>query len=272
MAKRVQRLGHGAAQAAAFIGLEREVTVDTSQNSLRVHDGVTEGGTLLAVASMANVADATANNPGRMSAQQAGDLAQALLDIATNTSNIAANTASIASNTSSISSNTTAIGTKIAKMSGATPGHAVVVKTGGEEVESAGYVPARLDTGTKAVFVQNSAPVGWTFDATQNDRVLRITSTVANGGNIGGSWTISGVTVDGTVLTIAQMPAHDHVLNQEDAGVANNAVVGKGNATGATSSNVPVQSTGGNQPHAHGLTSDGSWRPQYQDVIVCTRN
>lgn len=44
MTKRVQILGHDAATANAFIGLEREVTADTDNNHLVVHDGSTPGG------------------------------------------------------------------------------------------------------------------------------------------------------------------------------------------------------------------------------------
>ena len=44
MVKRVQRVGHDAVAAAAFIGLPREITVDIDNSELRVHDGVTEGG------------------------------------------------------------------------------------------------------------------------------------------------------------------------------------------------------------------------------------
>jgi microcystin-dependent protein len=44
MSKRVQLLGHIAEIAAGFLGLERELTVDTDNAELRLHDGVTEGG------------------------------------------------------------------------------------------------------------------------------------------------------------------------------------------------------------------------------------
>jgi hypothetical protein len=44
MSKRVQLLGHVAELAATFVGLIRELTVDTDNAELRLHDGVTEGG------------------------------------------------------------------------------------------------------------------------------------------------------------------------------------------------------------------------------------
>lgn len=44
MSKRVQILGHIAELAKSFIGFEREVTADTDNMELRLHDGATEGG------------------------------------------------------------------------------------------------------------------------------------------------------------------------------------------------------------------------------------
>ena len=44
MAKQVQRRRGTAAENNAFTGAAGEVTVDTTANDLRVHDGSTEGG------------------------------------------------------------------------------------------------------------------------------------------------------------------------------------------------------------------------------------
>lgn len=44
MTKRVQILGHPYELAVAFVGLERELTVDTDNRELRLHDGATPGG------------------------------------------------------------------------------------------------------------------------------------------------------------------------------------------------------------------------------------
>src|SRR5262245_31480590 len=44
MTKRVQILGHITAQANAFAGKQRELSVDITTFELRVHDGSTEGG------------------------------------------------------------------------------------------------------------------------------------------------------------------------------------------------------------------------------------
>lgn len=44
MTKRVQILGHDAETANTFVGDDREITVDTDNRELRIHDGVTPGG------------------------------------------------------------------------------------------------------------------------------------------------------------------------------------------------------------------------------------
>lgn len=44
MTKRVQLIGHPAEEANAFIGLDRELTVDDTNHDLRLHDGASPGG------------------------------------------------------------------------------------------------------------------------------------------------------------------------------------------------------------------------------------
>lgn len=48
MAKRIQIRGGTTAQHATFTGAARETTVDTTKNTLVIHDGVTPGGHALA--------------------------------------------------------------------------------------------------------------------------------------------------------------------------------------------------------------------------------
>ena len=102
MTKRVQRVRHDNAGSAAFLGKIGEITVNTGNKSLHVHDGINEGGTEQARADLVNVAVATAANVGKMSAQQAAELAQALLDIVQNTTDITSNDVDIAVNLASI--------------------------------------------------------------------------------------------------------------------------------------------------------------------------
>ena len=75
-------------------------------------------------------------------------------------------------------------------------------------------------SGTKMLFNQTSAPTGWTKDTTHNDKALRITNgTVGTGGSVAFETAFAshtpagsvGVTIDGTALTEAQLPAHKHI-------------------------------------------------------------
>lgn len=124
----------------------------------------------------------------------------------------------------------------------------------------------RMDVGTRTVFHQAAAPTGWTLDSSINDRVLRVSDTA--GGGTGGSWTISGISVNGHALTIDEMPAHTHrqgITFPGPSGGVPGPNLAAGEDIGETSS------TGGGQAHDHDLTIGNSWRPAYTDVIVCTR-
>jgi len=105
MTKRVQLVRHDNAGSSTFQGKLGEITVNTGNKSLHVHDGINEGGSELARADLVNVAVATAANVGKMSAQQAAELAQALLDIVTNAGDISTNAADIATNLANITTN-----------------------------------------------------------------------------------------------------------------------------------------------------------------------
>jgi hypothetical protein len=105
MAKRVQLVRHDSAGLSTFTGLLGEITVNTTNNSLVVHNGVTVAGFELARADLNNVAAATVSNAGKMTATQVAELTAATSNIATNTANIATNTANIATNTADIATN-----------------------------------------------------------------------------------------------------------------------------------------------------------------------
>lgn len=78
--------------------------------------------------------------------------------------------------------------------------------------------------GTKMLFQQSTAPVGWVKDTTHNDKALRVvTGTVSAGGTVGFSSAFvskavtgtianatAGGTVGGTALSVAQLPSHSH--------------------------------------------------------------
>jgi len=142
MAKRVQRVGHETAAANAFTGLEREITVDLGKKSVRVHDGLTPGGVIVAREDLSTSPAAIGGtNDGKMTAAQATELANAtakdavqdaniatnVTGIATNVTNIATNTGNIATNTTNIATNTSGISTNTGNIATNTSGIATNV-------------------------------------------------------------------------------------------------------------------------------------------------
>lgn len=66
MGRRVQLVRHATGAADAFVGLQGEVTVDTTAKELRVHDGLSAGGVAHARADLANVNGATTSLDGKL--------------------------------------------------------------------------------------------------------------------------------------------------------------------------------------------------------------
>jgi len=123
--------------------------------------------------------------------------------------------------------------------------------------------------GTKMAFFQASAPTGWTQDATQNDKLLRVVS--SSGGGTGGTWNNStGLTATGS--------AHTHGPGTL-SGVANNGAFAgspvSGAGLGGVSPAITVTVNGGVTASATSsiaMGSSSSWRPSYIDMIICTKN
>lgn len=161
--------------------------------------------------------------------------------------------------------------------------------------------------GTKMIFFQASAPTGWTQDTAVNDRVLKVVS--GTGGGTGGSWTITGVTVDNHAITAGEMPVHNHggltggrnpntdtagghvhgirLTDSDSGGITSSADSGNNGAAsfvagaietaGAHSHTVnfhdhTIPSDGNGNGHNHGLTADGTWRPSHIDVIAASKD
>jgi hypothetical protein len=133
-------------------------------------------------------------------------------------------------------------------------------------------------SGTVMLFFQASAPTGFTQVTTQNNKALRVVS--GSGGSTGGSvdfttafsdksGSLSGATVGGTTLTVAQLASHTHSNAatprgsvQGDSGSA----AAPGGATGAA---------GSNQSHTHSITGgsvDFDLEVEFIDVIIASRD
>jgi hypothetical protein len=135
----------------------------------------------------------------------------------------------------------------------------------------AGELQGRMDNiippGTKAFFVQDAVPTGWTRVTDYDDKILRIVSTVSDGGSTGGSWTISGCEVQ-----LGGAHTHDFSGVTEAESVSYSIAWPASQATATYlyhthtySGTTAEEDTGG---HAHEIDADGEWRPSYMDTIL----
>lgn len=155
-------------------------------------------------------------------------------------------------------------------------------------------------SGTKMLFVQSTAPTGWTKDTTHNDKTLRVVSgNVSYSGNVAFSTVFASRTPTGnvgsTTLTAAQsgMPAHSHGVSdpghnhtqttsstdgatvRADASsggtVYNNVNNINSNTTGISINNATaVDASSG---HTHTWTGDAlNFDINYVDVIIATKD
>jgi hypothetical protein len=161
-----------------------------------------------------------------------------------------------------------------------------------------------IPSGTKMLFYQAAAPVGWTQDATHNDKVLRVVS--GAGGGSGGSNNFSTVqaqtTVGGHTMTLGETPGgissgnsaqaiqvwpnnngSQYVpisdgswgqMNVSPSGTTviansggNRPVGGTTNLSGNNNIGVTSSNTGG-AAHNHPITMD----TKYVDMIIASKN
>ena len=154
-----------------------------------------------------------------------------------------------------------------------------------------------IPSGTRMLFQQETAPLGWTKDTANDNMALRVTSGTPSivDSNQSFSTVFTSKLTDGnveeTVLTIDQMPSHSHgvtdpghqhnytyygrnppVKEDDIPGTANNA----GTKTGKTQtkvSGIEVQANGAGQGHIHGFTGSSlNLAINYVDVIVAEKD
>ena len=157
------------------------------------------------------------------------------------------------------------------------------------------YNMTAFAAGTALIFQQTTAPTGWTKVITNNDAALRIVSgTAGTGGTVAFTTAFSAAnTVDGTAISTAQMPVHNHgvtdpghahtigayTTNNEAAGygltiaggftnrILVNTTAGQGTSSVGTS--ISIQNTGSGSTHNHTLAN---LAVKYVDAIICTKD
>jgi hypothetical protein len=161
-------------------------------------------------------------------------------------------------------------------------------------------------SGVSMLFVQTTAPVGWTKVTTHNNKALRVVSgTAGSGGSVAfttafASQSVTGTTdstatsgsvsvggsVGSTTLDTSQIPSHSHTENSFQSYVVQSGTdIGIFGAIG-----IPQQtgSTGGGGSHTHSFSGSGSFSGsshthtftgtsinlavQYVDIIIATKD
>lgn len=132
----------------------------------------------------------------------------------------------------------------------------------------------KFDSGTRMLFQQTAAPVGWTKVTTHDNKALRVVGGIAgSGGSVDFTTAFVNGSVGATQLTVAQMPSHSHTLTNTDG---SDAAAGSGYFVSASSAsgvgtitpNATISSTGGDQTHSHTINLD----VKYVDIIIASKD
>lgn len=154
-----------------------------------------------------------------------------------------------------------------------------VLTSNGTTWTSAASAGGGFASGTAMLFVQTSAPTGWTKSTTHNNKALRVVSgTASSGGTVAfttafASQAVSG-TVGNTTLGINEIPSHDHAVNRQGRP---NGTTGFGFLS-STNANTPAgtsfgASQGGGGSHNHTFSGTAiDLAVQYVDVIIATKD
>jgi hypothetical protein len=168
-----------------------------------------------------------------------------------------------------------------------------VIQPGQGTVTSASFAAGASEfaAGTVMMFVQTSAPTGWTKNTSHDNKALRVVSgTASTGGSVAfttafASQAVAG-TVNGTTLTEGQLPSHRHYVRGDfrgdsvgvrfgpnDSGSNNMNPDGNPVNTGSYTGTLYGWYTGSGQSHNHSFTGTAiNLAVQYVDVIIATKD
>lgn len=135
------------------------------------------------------------------------------------------------------------------------------------QLTQSGAIQTPFSIGDRILFSAATAPNGWTQVTTFDDKMIRVVNTA--GGGIGGDWEITGLTVDDTTLDMTQIPEHSFTFPMRIDGNSSPSTGNPEKGTGGAAEDGVTDSLGGGLGHDHPLSADGTWRPEYHDMILC---
>jgi hypothetical protein len=153
-------------------------------------------------------------------------------------------------------------------------------------------IQALIPTGTKMMFVQTTAPTGWTKDTTHDNKALRVVSgTASTGGTVAFTTAFASKAVSGTVgnttLSTSQIPTHRHAVRgthrSDSVGIrygGNDSPDGTNLNPNSALENVGTYTgqlfgwdTGAGGSHNHTFTGTAiDMAVQYVDTIIATKD
>jgi hypothetical protein len=140
-------------------------------------------------------------------------------------------------------------------------------------------VPVPFASGTAMLFVQTSAPTGWTKSTTHDNKALRIVSGAASSGGTTGFTSV----FTSRTITTANMPTHTHTVTDPGHTHTAGAYPILLNGTGGTSlsygSSVSTVTAAATNSSTTGITNQNAgsgtamdFAVQYVDVIIATKD
>jgi hypothetical protein len=303
MSKLLQLRGGTTSEHSSFTGALREVTVDTTKDTLVIHDGSTAGGHALP-RTAAEIVALISNDAIDSQHYAAGsiDTEHLAADVVTG-AKIADNSIDSEHYVDGSVDDVHIAAMSSSKLTGALPAISGAALTGVQPFPS----------GTVMVFHQTAAPTGWTKSTTHNDKALRVVS--GNGGGNGGTHALTSppslahthtgaahvhsigahshgnsLSAAAHTLSTAQMPSHNHTYWANNSNNSNSWTHYQMNY----GYNKNTGNTGGGGSHSHSMSggiadsssynsgSDGTgttssttptaFAPQYIDVIICAKD
>jgi hypothetical protein len=118
----------------------------------------------------------------------------------------------------------------------------------------------KFDTGTRMLFQQTAAPVGWTKVTTHDNKALRVVSGAAGtGGSIDFTTAFANGATGSHVLTLAEIPSHGGHIGGTGASEVENPI---------DAGNLTYGTMGGGAGHTHTL----SLEVKYVDIIIASKD